>query len=60
MTKVEEQRGRFDRLFWSLSALCFGLGFWVGMQVHARAGALLWVASCVFALLPFAEHRHRV
>ncbi len=51
---------RFHALSWTLSALAFVAGFAVGMTIHARLGAALWIASAVLALLPFASHRDRV
>lgn len=60
MKTPEEEVGRFDRLFWLLSVVCFAGGFYVGMNVHAQFGAFLWAASGLFALLPFASHRHRL
>lgn len=51
---------RLHALSWTLSAVAFVAGFAVGMTIHARLGAALWIVSAVLALLPFASHRDRV
>lgn len=49
-----------DRLFWIASFVAFCLGLYIGMQVHAQAGAILWGISAALALAPFAWHRNKV
>ncbi len=49
-----------DRLLWLASFVTFCLGLYIGMRVHARAGAILWGVSAAFALAPFAWHRNKV
>ena len=47
------------KFFWSLSAITFVLGFYIGMNVDAPIGAALWVVSMICALAPFASHRNQ-
>lgn len=43
---------------WVLSAVALVLGFYIGFNVNADVGGLLWLASAALALAPFASHRN--
>lgn len=45
-------------LGWLSSVVCFAIGTYVGWNVNANVGAMLWGLSAVLAFLPFLSHRH--
>ena len=48
------------RIAWSLAFVAFFAGFYVGLNVNARAGATLWMLTAFLALAPFISHRDKL
>ncbi len=44
------------RALWAVAPVVFIIGTYVGWNLNANLGALLWVASAVVAFVPFLSH----